>query len=137
MIKNHAAGLVAASALAGCGVAGADVAPREYQGVVEFEQVDLGFEFSGRLTGLFVRRGDHVELGQRLASIDDALERAATRARQGESEAALARAAVTRAGSRPEERRALQLNADDLYLSLARVADVQFKPKREASETAA
>jgi single-strand DNA-binding protein len=36
-----------------------------------------------------------------------------------------------------EERRALQLNADDLYLSLARVAEVQFKPKREASETVA
>jgi HlyD family secretion protein len=106
MIKNHAA-LLLGLALAGCGAAGAEVAPREYQGVVEFEQVDLGFEFAGRLVGLFVRRGDHVQVGQRLASIDDALERAATRARQGESEAALARAAVTRAGSRPEERRAL------------------------------
>jgi len=116
-------GLSWACLLAGCGVAGAEVGPREYQGVVEFEQVDLGFEFAGRLTGLFVHRGDHVEAGQRLATIDDTLERAATRARQGESEAALARAAVTRAGSRPEERRALQARV--------RAADAQIRQLSE------
>jgi single-strand DNA-binding protein len=36
-----------------------------------------------------------------------------------------------------EERRALQVNADDLFLSLARVADVGFKPRREQPEKAA
>lgn len=35
-----------------------------------------------------------------------------------------------------EERRALQVNADDLFLSLARLATVEFKPRREASENA-
>ena len=35
-----------------------------------------------------------------------------------------------------EERRALQLNADDLFLSLARLAEVGFKPKREVGESA-
>lgn len=35
-----------------------------------------------------------------------------------------------------EERRALQLNADDLFLSLARLAEVEFKPRREVSENA-
>jgi single stranded DNA-binding protein len=33
-----------------------------------------------------------------------------------------------------EERRALQVNADDLFLSLARVADVGFKQRREQPE---
>ena len=36
-----------------------------------------------------------------------------------------------------EERRALQVNADDLFLSLARLSDVGFKPRREQAETAA
>ena len=33
-----------------------------------------------------------------------------------------------------EERRALCLNADRLFLSLARLAEAKFKPRREASE---
>lgn len=33
-----------------------------------------------------------------------------------------------------EERRALHLNADRLYLSLARLAEARFKPRRDASE---
>ena len=33
-----------------------------------------------------------------------------------------------------EERRALYLNADRLFLSLARLAEAKFKPRREASE---
>ena len=33
-----------------------------------------------------------------------------------------------------EERSALHLNADHLFLSLARLAEVRFKPRREASE---
>jgi single-strand DNA-binding protein len=33
-----------------------------------------------------------------------------------------------------EERRALYLNADRLFLSLARLAEARFKPRREASE---
>lgn len=33
-----------------------------------------------------------------------------------------------------EERRALHLNADHLFLSLARLAEARFKPRREASE---
>lgn len=36
-----------------------------------------------------------------------------------------------------EERRALQVNADDLFLSLARLSDVGFKPRREQAESAA
>lgn len=36
-----------------------------------------------------------------------------------------------------EEHRALYLNADRLYLSLARLAEARFKPRREASESRA
>ena len=36
-----------------------------------------------------------------------------------------------------EERHALYLNADHLFLSLARLAEVRFKPRREASESRA
>jgi len=34
-----------------------------------------------------------------------------------------------------EERRALYLNADHLFLSLARLAEARFKPRREAAES--
>ena len=80
----------------------------EFQGVIEFEEVQLGFEFPGRLHDVWVRRGDRVQAGERIAAIDDSLEQAATRARRSESEAAQARAALTQAGSRPEEVRALE-----------------------------
>lgn len=36
-----------------------------------------------------------------------------------------------------EERRALYLNADHLFLSLARLAEARFKPRREAAESKA
>lgn len=110
-------------ALVACGQVRSSTAPREYQGVIEHEQIDLGFEFAGRLKQLFVRRGEHVEAGQRLAAVDDTLERAATRARESESDAALARAAFTRAGSRPEERGALEARI--------RAADAQIRQLSE------
>ncbi len=91
----------------GCGLARA-APPEQFQGTVEFEQLDLGFEFGGKLGSLWVRRGDRVEAGQALAALDDTLERAATRARASESEAARSRAALTKEGTRPEQIRALE-----------------------------
>jgi single-stranded DNA-binding protein len=35
-----------------------------------------------------------------------------------------------------EERRALYLNADELFLSLSRIAEVGYKPARDAADTA-
>lgn len=108
MIKNWRwLGLVGALAGSGCDLASSEPAS-ELQGVVEFEERQLGFEFSGRLSTLWVRRGDRVTLGDRLAAIDDSLEQAAVEARRSETAAARARAAVTRAGSRPEEIRGLR-----------------------------
>lgn len=123
MIKNWRwLGLVAALAGSGCALAGADPAS-ELQGVVEFEERQLGFEFSGRLRELWVRRGDRVTLGDRLAAIDDSLERAASDARRSETAAARARAAVTQAGTRPEEIRALRARIRAADAAIRRLAD--------------
>jgi single-strand DNA-binding protein len=36
-----------------------------------------------------------------------------------------------------EERRAMQVNADNVFLSLGRIEEVRFRPKRDALETSA
>jgi HlyD family secretion protein len=99
------------------------VAAPEFQGAVEFEEVTLAFEFPGRLRELWVRRGDHVQAGDRVAAIDDSLEQAATRARRSDAEAARARAAVTQAGSRPEELRALAARVRAMDASIRQLSD--------------
>ncbi|MEY2933277.1 MAG: hypothetical protein RL033_4026 [Pseudomonadota bacterium] len=139
MVNNSAwlalpAALTVVLSAAGCGQhagpAGAGLQPREFQGVVEFEEVRVAFEFPGRLRELWVRRGDRVAVGDRLAALDDALEQAATRARRSETEAARARAAITRAGSRPEELRALQARLRAADASLRQLTDTR---KREST----
>lgn len=139
MIKNSVwwalpAALPALWLVAGCGQrvepARAGLEAQEFQGVVEFEEVRLAFEFPGRLRELWVRRGDRVALGDRIAALDDVLEQAATRARRSETEAARARAAVTRAGSRPEELRALQARLRAADASLRQLTDTL---KRESA----
>jgi HlyD family secretion protein len=82
--------------------------PDAYQGVVEFDERDLGFEIGGRLTQLKVARGTPVKAGQELATLDDTLERTAGQGRQAEVSAAEAAVALVRAGSRPEEVRAME-----------------------------
>jgi HlyD family secretion protein len=100
----------------------------EFQGVVEFEEVQVAFEFPGRLRDLWVRRGDRVQAGDRIAVLEDAMEQAATRARRSETDAARARAAVTEAGSRPEELRALEARIRAADASIRQLSD---KLKRE------
>jgi HlyD family secretion protein len=82
--------------------------PGTFQGVIEFDERDLGFEIGGRLTAIKVQRGASVRAGQELARLDDTLERTAGEGRQAEVSAAKAAAALVRAGSRPEEVRAMQ-----------------------------
>ena len=82
--------------------------PDAYQGVVEFDERDLGFEIGGRLTQLKVARGHAVRAGQEIATLDDTLERTAGQGRQAEVNAAEAAVALVRAGSRPEEVRAME-----------------------------
>jgi HlyD family secretion protein len=138
MVKNSpllAVALTGALAAA-CAARGESPAAQEFQGVVEFEEVRLAFEFPGRLREVAVRRGDSVTAGERLASLDDALEQAATRARRSETEAARARAAVTRAGSRPEELRALSARVRAADASI-RQLDESFQRERALLERGA
>src|SRR5688572_29663491 len=114
-----AIGLVSVS---GCGLAQADPAV-EFQGVVEFEELELGFEYPGRLTQLVVKRGDRVQPGALLAGMDSSLERAATEARRSETAAAEAQVALVAAGSRPEEVRALEARIRAADAAIAQLSE--------------
>jgi HlyD family secretion protein len=102
--------------------------PGAYQGVVEFDERDLGFEIGGRLTAVKVERGATVQAGQELATLDDTLERTAGEGRQAEASAAKATAALVRAGSRPEEVRAAQAQ---LRVAAANEARLMHNVERE------
>jgi HlyD family secretion protein len=112
MIKNvpYVLGLAALLGQAafgqGCRVAqGAE--PAMLQGVVELEETPIGFELGGRLTQILVNEGDVVEAGTVLARLDDALEKSARSARQGEVDVAKQQASAVKAGARGEEVRSL------------------------------
>ncbi len=114
-----AIGLISVS---GCRLDPADAAA-EFQGIVEFEELELGFEYPGRLTQLAVRRGDAVVPGELLAGMDASLERAATEARRSETAAAHAQVALVAAGSRPEEVRALQARIRAADAAIAQLSE--------------
>ena len=78
-----------------------------YQGVVEFDERHLGFEVGGRLREVTVDEGDQVAAAQVLASLDDAVERTARRAREQDVVAARAQTSLVRAGARAEEIRSM------------------------------
>jgi HlyD family secretion protein len=82
--------------------------PGALQSVIEFDERQLGFEVGGRLTAVNVRRGANVHAGDLLATLDDTLERTSRDTREARAEAARAEVAVVRAGSRPEEIRAVE-----------------------------
>jgi HlyD family secretion protein len=82
--------------------------PDTFQGIVEFQQRVLSFEVPGRVLSLAVDRGDRVEAGALVATLDDTLERQALAARQGELGAAQAQATLVRSGSRAEDVRAME-----------------------------
>ncbi len=82
--------------------------PPGFQGVVEFEERRLGFEFPGRLSELRVDVGASVTPGQELAKLDDSLERSQKPIRASEAEAANERVELVKARSRPEEIRAME-----------------------------
>jgi HlyD family secretion protein len=82
--------------------------PGALQGVVEFDERILGFEVGGRVTSIKVVRGAPVKGGEILATLDDTLERTQRETREARAHAAQADVAVVKAGSRPEEVRAMQ-----------------------------
>ena len=73
------------------------------QGVVEFDEVPLGFELGGRVQRVAVKEGDRIKAGAPIAILDDALERSAREASAREADAAKSQVSVVQAGSRPEE----------------------------------
>ncbi len=82
--------------------------PPGYQGVIEFEERRLAFEFAGRLTHLNVDVGSRVQDGDLIASLDDSLERAQKPIRDNEATAAEERVQLVKAGARPEEIQVLE-----------------------------
>lgn len=125
MIKNTSAALLLrrhtlaalllalAMGLTGCDGPKAEV-PSPYQGVVELEQRVLAFEVGGRLTAVAVQRGQRVEAGAPVASLDDALSGPTRAMRVAELDLARAQLAQLEAGARPEDLAAIKSQAASL-----------------------
>jgi len=109
----------------GCQTVGAREEP--LQGVVELEERHLSFELPGRVASLKVQRGDRVQAGAVLASLDDALERRQRDARAAEARAAQAQRDLVVAGSRPEEVRSASA---EMRAAEALVARLEGEAKR-------
>jgi HlyD family secretion protein len=105
---NNSGWAVLATVLVAAGCEPKDRHPGALQGVVEFDERLLGFEVGGRLASIPVVRGASIKKGDLLATLDDSLERASRESREARAHAAKADVAVVRAGSRPEEVRAMQ-----------------------------
>jgi len=110
MIKNAALWMATVVALGACNRH--ERFPGAYQGVVEYEERDLGFEVGGRVRDIPVERGGAVAAGQVIATLDDTLERAAHEARLGEVDVARSQQELVQAGTRPEEIRIVRAQID-------------------------
>src|SRR5690606_22612569 len=74
MIKNWIGAGACLLAVSSCELASPSEQPAGFQGVIEFEQRRLGFEFAGRVAELHVVEGQRVQAGALLAVLDDSLE---------------------------------------------------------------
>lgn len=101
MIKNWLTGVAVSIVAHGCQYR--EEPPSGYQGVVEFEERRLAFEFSGRLLSVHVDEGDHVDAGKLIAVMDDSLEKAQEAVRSHEAEALKRQAELVSASARPAE----------------------------------
>jgi HlyD family secretion protein len=96
--------LLAVVALAGC----ARQAPDGYQGYLEGEFIQVASPLAGRVEQLSVAKGDRVEAGAPLFTLERSAELAAQRQAAGQLAAARARLDDLRKGSRPSEMAALE-----------------------------
>ena len=92
--------------LAACG--GPDLTAGRYQGMIELDQTELGFELGGRIASLAVVPGATVHRGQPIATLDDVIDRQTRAVRAGELDSAQADLAVVLAGARAEDVRAAE-----------------------------
>jgi HlyD family secretion protein len=90
-----------------------------YQGVLEYEEQDLAFEVSGRLSAVEVQPGAHLRAGTVIARLDDSLARTALLARQSEAAAAEDQLRLLRAGARSEDVRAMRARLEAAQASEA------------------
>src|SRR5690242_14544036 len=114
MVKNL--WLAGAVMLAAC--SGRRNGSAELQGVVELHERQLGFDVQGSLSQRYVERGQRVEAGQLLASLDDSLQRPVRDARAQDAEAAQAQLDLLRSGTREED-----VLATEAQLRAAKVAE--------------
>ncbi len=100
-----------------------------YQGYLEIDAVELAVASAGRLDALTISRGDAVQVGQRLASLDAERERAVLAEAQGRVDAAQARIEDLQSGRRPPERRVIEAQ-------LAQARSAAAQSQREAKRRA-
>jgi HlyD family secretion protein len=121
MINNSAVfGLLVLAAASGCRAK--DITDGRYQGMVEMEETDLGFEVAGKVKEVVVRPGQEVAAGAVIAVMDDVLDRQAREIRARELEVARAELTLVQAGSRVEDVRAAQAQ-----LTAARATEATLK----------
>ncbi len=128
MIKNVSPSRTAAWAVllygvflgAGCQEDG--LTAGRYQGMIELEQTDLGFEVAGRLVTLQVHPGQTVKAGAVIATLDDTLDRGERAIRAQELEVARADLTLLEAGSRVEDVRAARAQLEAARASHAMLA---------------
>jgi multidrug resistance efflux pump len=118
--------VLAAGLAVGCREREAD--PDSFQGVVEYEERDLGFEVTGRITEIAVHEGDRLTPQALIARVAPELERSALAVRESEARAASEQLDLLRAGSRPEDVRALAARVDS-----ARAAEALVRVNVERS----
>lgn len=127
MIKNESlsrvvvlAAVLGVATAAGCQKP--DLTDGRYQGMIELEQTDLGFEVAGRLAELRARPGQKVKAGDVIATLDDTLDRGERAIRAQELEVARAELALVEAGARIEDVRAARAQLEAARASYAVLA---------------
>lgn len=98
-----------------------DEVPPGFQGIVEHEERDLGFQVGGQVVSVAVDRGALVKSGQVVARLDDSLARPQRDARAAELATARAQLELLRAGSRPEEIRQAAAQLDSARATVSQV----------------
>lgn len=95
--------------------------PPGFQGIVEYEARDLGFQVAGQVVSVAVERGALVKADQVLAHLDDSLARPQRDTRAAELASAQAQLELLRAGSRPEEIRQAAAQLDSARATVTQV----------------
>jgi HlyD family secretion protein len=129
MIKNWMVAVVGAvGGLGGCDRD--DVSDGRHQGMVEHEEVAVGFTVGGRVAEILVVPGQEVAKGAPIARLDDAVEREGRAVRVREVAIAQADLDLVAAGARGED-----IRAAAAQLVAARAAETSAGRERERTRT--